>query len=110
MSKIYIVTKRESGIYEEDGVWFSILAAFDTRNKAEEYLKKYVKTAPKEAYYTFYRIESVPLFLSSHKVKINRPKHTTYRVSLNKSKTAYCVNCGTKLPFTLIREGEEQVE
>ena len=31
-------------------------------------------------------------------------------VSLNKSKTAYCVNCGTKLPFTLIREGEEQVE
>lgn len=24
--------------------------------------------------------------------------------------TAYCVNCGTKLPFTLIREGEEQVE
>ena len=26
------------------------------------------------------------------------------------SKTAYCVNCGTKLPFTLIREGEEQVE
>ena len=39
MSKIYIVTKRESGKYEEDGVWFSILAAFDTRNKAEEYLK-----------------------------------------------------------------------
>lgn len=76
MSKIYIVTKRESGIYEEDGVWFSILAAFDTRNKAEEY----VKTAPKEAYYTFYRIESVPLFLSSHKVKINRPKHTTYPI------------------------------
>ena len=36
MSKIYIVTKRESGKYEEDGVWFSILAAFDTRNKAEE--------------------------------------------------------------------------
>ena len=29
-------------------------------------------------------------------------------VSLNKSKTAYCVNCGTKLPFTLIREGEEE--
>ena len=28
-------------------------------------------------------------------------------VSLNKSKTAYCVNCGTKLPFTLIREGED---
>ena len=56
MSKIYIVTKRESGIYEEDGVWFSILAAFDTRNKAEEYLKEYEKTAPKEAYYTFYRI------------------------------------------------------
>lgn len=80
MSKIYIVTKRESGEYEEDGVWFSILAAFDTRNKAEEYLKKYVKTAPKEAYYTFYRIESVPLFLSSHKVKINRPKHTTYPI------------------------------
>lgn len=78
MSKIYIVTKRESGIYEEDGVWFSILAAFDTRNKAEEYLKEYEKTAPKEAYYTFYRIEPVPLFLSSHKVKINRPKHTTY--------------------------------
>jgi len=50
MSKIYIVTKRESGIYEE------------------------------EAYYTFYRIESVPLFLSSHKVKINRPKHTTYPI------------------------------
>ena len=46
----------------------------------EEYLKKYVKTAPKEAYYTFYRIESVPLFLSSHKVKINRPKHTTYPI------------------------------
>ena len=65
MSKIYIVTKRESGIYEEDGVWFSILAAFDTRNKAEEYLKEYEKTAPKEAYYTFYRIEPVPLFLSS---------------------------------------------
>lgn len=43
MSKIYIVTKRESGKYEEDGVWFSILAAFDTRNKAEEYLKKYEK-------------------------------------------------------------------
>ena len=80
MSKIYIVTKRESGKYEEDGVWFSILAAFDTRNKAEEYLKKYEKTAPKEAYYTFYRIESVPLFLSSHKVKINRPKHTTYPI------------------------------
>ena len=50
------------------------------RNKAEEYLKKYEKTAPKEAYYTFYRIESVPLFLSSHKVKINRPKHTTYPI------------------------------
>ena len=80
MSKIYIVTKRESGIYEEDGVWFSILAAFDTRNKAEEYLKEYEKTAPKEAYYTFYRIEPVPLFLSSHKVKINRPKHTTYPI------------------------------
>ena len=29
---------------------------------------------------TFYRIESVPLFLSSHKVKINRPKHTTYPI------------------------------
>ena len=54
MSKIYIVTKRESGKYEEDGVWFSILAAFDTRNKAEEYLKKYEKTAPKEAYYLSY--------------------------------------------------------
>ena len=80
MSKIYIVTKRESGIYEEDGVWFSILAAFDTRNKAEEYLKEYEQTAPKEAYYTFYRIEPVPLFLSSHKVKINRPKHTTYPI------------------------------
>ena len=80
MSKIYIVTKRESGIYEEDGVWFSILAAFDTRNKAEEYLKEYEKTAPKEAYYTFYRIEPVSLFLSSHKVKINRPKHTTYPI------------------------------
>lgn len=80
MSKIYIVTKKESGKYEEDGVWFSILAAFDTRNKAEEYLKEYEKTAPKEAYYTFYRIESVPLFLSSHKVKINRPKHTTYPI------------------------------
>ena len=79
MSKIYIVTKRESGKYEEDGVWFSILAAFDTRNKAEEYLKKSVKTDTKEAYYTFYRIESVPLFLS-HKVKINRPKHTTYPI------------------------------
>ena len=77
MSKIYIVTKRESGIYEEDGVWFSILAAFDTRNKAEEYLKEYEKSAPKEAYYTFFRIEPVPLYLSSHKVKINRPKHTT---------------------------------
>lgn len=80
MSKIYIVTKRESGKYEEDGVWFSILAAFDTRNKAEEYLKEYERTAPKEAYYTFYRIESVSLFLSSHKVKINRPKHTTYPI------------------------------
>ena len=25
-------------------------------------------------------IEPVPLFLSSHKVKINRPKHTTYPI------------------------------
>ena len=82
MSKIYIVTKRESGKYEEDGVWFSFRGVpKKIRNaKAEEYLKKYEKTAPKEAYYTFYRIESVPLFLSSHKVKINRPKHTTYPI------------------------------
>jgi len=56
MSKIYIVTKRESGKYEEDGVWFSILAAFDTRNKAEEYLKKYEKTAPKEAVHPTFRV------------------------------------------------------
>lgn len=34
----------------------------------------------KKHYYTFYRIEPVPLFLSSHKVKINRPKHTTYPI------------------------------
>ena len=31
-------------------------------------------------------------------------------VSLNKGKLAYCVNCGTRLPFTLIREGGEQIE
>ena len=31
-------------------------------------------------------------------------------VSLNKSKTAYCVNCGTRLPFTLIREGGVLIE
>lgn len=79
MSKIYVVTKKESGKYEEDPVWFSILAAFDTRDKAEEYLKEYKKTAPKEAYYTSYRIESAPLFLS-RRVKINRPKHTTYPI------------------------------
>ena len=72
MSKIYVVTKKESGKYEEDPVWFSILAAFDTRDKAEEYLKE-------EAYYTSYRIESAPLFLS-RRVKINRPKHTTYPI------------------------------
>lgn len=36
--------------------------------------------------------------------------HTSDGVSLNKGKLAYCVNCGTRLPFTLIREGGEQIE
>ena len=85
MSKIYIVTKRESGIYEEDGVWFSILAAFDTRNKAEEYLKEYEKTGNLIALIDVtdednLHIHIYMLFLSSHKVKINRPKHTTYPI------------------------------
>lgn len=79
MSKIYVVTKKESGKYEEDPVWFSILAAFDTKNKAVEYLKEYEETAPKEAYYTTCRIEAVPLHLSC-KVKINRPKRNTYPI------------------------------
>lgn len=30
--------------------------------------------------------------------------------SLNKAKTAYCSNCGCKLPFRLIREDGERVE
>lgn len=81
MSKIYIITKREFGKYEEDGVWFSILAAFDTRNKAEEYLKEYEKTAPKEAFYTSYSIESIPMFISPRKVRMDdKPKQSTYPI------------------------------
>lgn len=81
MSEIYVVTKKESSEYVEDGVWYSILAAFDTRNKAEEYLKEYVKTAPKEVFYTFYRIESIPMFISPRKVRMDdRPKQSTYPI------------------------------
>ena len=29
---------------------------------------------------------------------------------VNKGKTVYCCNCGTKLPFKLKREGHENVE
>lgn len=29
---------------------------------------------------------------------------------INKAKTAYCSNCGTKLPFKLIRKDNETVE
>jgi hypothetical protein len=81
MSKIYVVTKRESGKYNEDGVWYSILAAFDKRNKAKEYLKEYEKTAPKEAFYTSYSIESIPMFISPRKVKMDdKPKQRTYPI------------------------------
>lgn len=81
MSKIYVVTKKEYGEYNEDGVWYSILAAFDTRNKAKEYLKEYEKTAPKEAFYTSYSIESIPMFISPRKVKMgDKPKQSTYPI------------------------------
>lgn len=79
MSNIYVVTKRESGKYDEDPVFYSTLAAFDTRNKAEVYLQEYQKHIPKESFYTSYLIEPVPLFIS-RKVKIDKPKQSTYPI------------------------------
>lgn len=80
MNKIYVVVKKEYGEYNEDGVWYSILAAFDMKENAKECLQEYEKTAPKEAYYTSYSIITVPLFLS-RKIKMKyRPKQNTFPI------------------------------
>ena len=43
MNKIYAVVKKECGEYNEDGVWYSILAAFDMKENAKKYLQEYEK-------------------------------------------------------------------
>lgn len=39
MNKIYAVVKKECGEYNEDGVWYSILAAFDMKENAKNIYK-----------------------------------------------------------------------
>lgn len=80
MNKIYVVVKNESGKYEEEPTWYSVLAAFDMKENAKKYLQEYEKTAPKEAYYTSYSVVTIPLFLS-RKTKIkHRPKQNTFPI------------------------------
>lgn len=79
MSQIFVVIKRESGKYEEDPEWFSIIAAFDAKNKAKEFLQEYERTTPKKCFYTSYSIEEVSLYISRKK-KIDVPKQSTYPI------------------------------